>query len=129
MRISDWSSDVCSSDLLAGRVALEADGIGLYRPVAVTRHKGHDGAGIDATAEKAAERHVADHLGHHRGFHGRAQPLRPVRLPRRVVGFRRDPPVALDPVARKYVVEGASVSFRVTLVSDRLITKKTIPYT
>src|SRR3546814_10767631 len=52
MRISDWSSDVCSSDLLAGDVG--------EWPLAVDRVAER----IDDTAEQpAADRHVDDGAG------------------------------------------------------------------
>src|SRR3546814_3634978 len=72
MRISDWSSDVCSSDLVAGRYtvdALRADG---HEPVVLSRATGVDlrtGEGlvpalagaeavVDATNVRSEERRV-----------------------------------------------------------------------
>src|SRR3546814_4734045 len=44
LRISDWSSDVCSSDLLPGvyLMALKAAPLMLLAIYAALRHKGHD---------------------------------------------------------------------------------------
>src|SRR3546814_18982805 len=56
MRISDWSSDVCSSDLLVGKKVLEVEAAGhearCQRRAADLGHReglGHDGA-LDQTA-------------------------------------------------------------------------------
>src|SRR3546814_18024655 len=64
MRISDWSSDVCSSDLLAahlqgGVVARKVDGIAaaprrLAADRAVATHERHRGAREDGEANGAA---------------------------------------------------------------------------
>src|SRR3546814_15784493 len=39
MRISDWSSDVCSSDLGFGKTIGEADGLGLFALDRVAEHQ------------------------------------------------------------------------------------------
>src|SRR3546814_5511834 len=44
LRISDWSSDVCSSDLQ--RAPVRRDGDGPYRPRMLAKHPG-DGAGAE----------------------------------------------------------------------------------
>src|SRR3546814_3752001 len=50
MRISDWSSDVCSSDLLAARIELEAerrDGRRGLQPASGRRRRDHVAPAID----------------------------------------------------------------------------------
>src|SRR3546814_17135521 len=61
MRISDWSSDVCSSDLVAGRYA-RAGRIGVHlAAVDAARHRGDEdvGAVVVARLGKADPRGVA----------------------------------------------------------------------
>src|SRR3546814_7246513 len=60
MRISDWSSDVCSSDLA-----------GIHGARRMLRHHADHAAGIDATGQEGAERHV----GHEADLHRFAHPL------------------------------------------------------
>src|SRR3546814_17512989 len=109
MRISDWSSDVCSSDLRAGSgqsflghevmaVAL-AVGQGERRAVLV------EGPGGEMVAEGLVGVHEADHGG--AGHHG---------LGRRIA--------AGEAQARKSVVEGKSVAVRVDLGGRRSFKKK-----
>src|SRR3546814_14196130 len=95
MRISDWSSDVCSSDLLADRERA-----------------------IDRVLAREPLRHERVVLLDEDG--GALLERRTVSLgppvPQR--------PVAVDPADRKSVVSGKSVSVRVDLGGRRLITKK-----
>src|SRR3546814_2363310 len=68
MRISDWSSDVCSSDLAAGSV-LAADarppgaGAGARLPVAVDRGRAVAGAGRHLAVAQLAARPRAGEIG------------------------------------------------------------------
>src|SRR3546814_5669128 len=55
MRISDWSSDVCSSDLL------ESDGEGLQPALPGPGEQRDDQAGIQAAREQDADRHTRHH--------------------------------------------------------------------
>src|SRR3546814_10057467 len=66
MRISDWSSDVCSSDLRAGRVPVEADlsvpgmpEVFVAGDLASVQQDGKPVPGV-APAAKQMGRHVAD---------------------------------------------------------------------
>src|SRR3546814_15588490 len=95
MRISDWSSDVCSSDLLHLRLYCGAD-----RWPAARRRAA---AGIGAAADRAGR-----DLRGRRGTRSRTGP-----------GCRRS---AID---RKRVGSGKSVSVRVDLGGGRIIKKKT----
>src|SRR3546814_15224623 len=113
MRISDWSSDVCSSDLVA---AERARRLGLVHP---RRHPSRQAAGARAAALPPALRDGAGGLEgsddeadrpEHRAL------LRPGQLRPRLRRPRRD---------RQRVVEGKSVSDRVALGGSRLINKKT----
>src|SRR3546814_14819591 len=106
MRISDWSSDVCSSDLGEGYLATDADDTGEPR----------DDAGRDA---RAVRRAVAGHGGARpgrrpTGVRGRAA-RQPPRLRDRVRAPRRD---------RKSVVLGTSVAVRVDRGGSRSIKKQ-----
>src|SRR3546814_12125544 len=119
MRISDWSSDVCSSDLRiarqgrgAGRRAWRGGGRGeLQRAPAAARAQA--GVGQDArrvSRLRAALRHtVRRRRGSARPSLGRAPP-----------SARRDRRAA----DRKSVVEGKRVSVRVDLGGRRIIKKK-----
>src|SRR3546814_14638537 len=108
MRISDWSSDVCSSDLLGDRAILavvdEAGGAELSRDI-----------GRDIEIEIAILRHGELALGHvdalaaQQTLHA-CEPL--------VVEAARQP--LID---RKSVVEGKSVSVRVDLGGCRSMIK------
>src|SRR3546814_18852366 len=110
MRISDWSSDVCSSDLIAGRV-----------PGAARRGcRADDSAvAIVAAVELSARqgRHRAGDVGHdHAGGAGG-----------RAVARWLDPRstrVAVDLLDRKSAVSGKSVSVREDLGGRGLIKKK-----
>src|SRR3546814_21191520 len=101
MRISDWSSDVCSSDL-SGAVAHASRQV------------------LCAAAIAAAVQAVADDVG--------PRPLLPDRplLPRR--GSARRPPAGIHAARRrkdrKSVVSGKSVSVRVDIGGRRIIKKK-----
>src|SRR3546814_21049616 len=99
MRISDWSSDVCSSDLLDQR-------FGHARVDAVMAHLVADAVGAPAEREfgKIAG---ADH-----------QPLMPVGEPEQVIGAEPRLHI-LEGGDRKSVVEGKSVSVRVNLGGRR----------
>src|SRR3546814_13082902 len=123
MRISDWSSDVCSSDLvspaLAGRVVLQMDQATPAHQ-GVLRHFGQCGedAGLDRRLGLRVDRH-------------RAQAL---RLPGQVVRMATDSeghavranPAGRDvcsacatPLDRQSVVLGKGVAIRVTAVGGR----------
>src|SRR3546814_2927069 len=56
MRISDWSSDVCSSDL----TMVETDRAGAHGSRRRPAHARHHGAGIHATGQERSKRHVGD---------------------------------------------------------------------
>src|SRR3546814_14493586 len=107
MRISDWSSDVCSSDLLGGLVnkavvaALNLQG---GRAVGLT---GKDGGMIRARAMKIA--------GHELGQVGEVDRIDP-----RVITH-------LEAGARQSVVQGKSVSVRVDLGGGRIMKKQNTP--
>src|SRR3546814_11966849 len=104
MRISDWSSDVCSSDLLGiGQQALAVEGHLVRRPqeAQLLRLEGR-----------------LRHLGQADGLEGRRhrwhRPLGTARIAR--IAAQQD---------RKSVVSGKSVSVRVDLGGRRIIKKKT----
>src|SRR3546814_16653773 len=100
MRISDWSSDVCSSDLFKGAVRCRArGGLCLFR-LWPSKAVGHSG--------RAGERAAA---GRRRGCAAE-------------YGAREDDPVAVGARARKSVVWGKSVSVRVDLGGRRIIKNK-----
>src|SRR3546814_20912328 len=104
MRISDWSSDVCSSDLMTRRVVVT--GLRVVTPL---------GVGV----EPVWNRLILGHSGLVRLPDAIA-----ADLPARVAGMvpdKDDDPAGLD---RKSVVEGKSVSVRVDLGGRRIITKK-----
>src|SRR3546814_20168500 len=103
MRISDWSSDVCSSDLLAGLGAQPQAGAadGVLRD--------HRGAGIGGHRFEVTEEIGAEPVA------GQIDARRDGRFRQQFAGF-------LD---RKSVVSGKSVSVRVDLGGRRLINKKT----
>src|SRR3546814_14016976 len=107
MRISDWSSDVCSSDLVGGQ--------GKLQPSGVTRTlNGHD-QGLRKTGETIDDAgleimriaFLADHTKIHAGT-------------KRPSFSTQD-----DTADRKSVVSGKSVSVRVDLGGRRIIKKKT----
>src|SRR3546814_16174849 len=133
MRISDWSSDVCSSDLRAGLFRLSRLPAGVHRRLPEDGGAGHQGGGGGPSdphqrAAPAYEqgghraRSLSAGAGHGielvllRSDAGR-QALRPVRqLPTAVQGFRGSGD-------RKSVVEGKSVAVRVELGGRRIIKK------
>src|SRR3546814_17237217 len=107
MRISDWSSDVCSSDLLAGFAAGRLDHVGvdgaLRQPLDVVQ--------LGGLFVEDFHEQPADDLA--LGF-GIANP-----------GQRRQIALgSIDAEDRKSVVEGKSVSVRVDLGGARIIKKK-----
>src|SRR3546814_12954419 len=114
MRISDWSSDVCSSDLFARRTGERDDGEDSdYR----------SGLRPDAGRTQGAE--VGRTTGRDQGDRGGARPWGPVGKRRIPCGagaseFHRR---AHRRTERKSVVSGKSVSVRVDLVGRRLIKK------
>src|SRR3546814_14182423 len=68
MRISDWSSDVCSSDLIAGAALDEAPGKALGKIAEQWRHIGivkRNGGGIEAVQRHQAARQdgIASQIG------------------------------------------------------------------
>src|SRR3546814_14153021 len=95
MRISDWSSDVCSSDLAVRRPAAARGAGGDRLPAAADGAIVRGGAGDGGGAGRGIARRKA---ARHRG-----------------VGAWRD---------RKSVVSGKSVSVRVDLGGRRIIKKK-----
>src|SRR3546814_4641808 len=99
MRISDWSSDVCSSDLRQHRV-------GARLRVHVDRARRH---ARQSRRHREAEPHRARELVEEFPF------LDDVRARRRIEQCGRD---------RKSVVQGKSVSVRVDLGGLRIIKKK-----
>src|SRR3546814_12303117 len=107
MRISDWSSDVCSSDLRAGAFLLPAlFDLGQRRLLWQQQYPAATGLCLPAR--------------HDRGLHGRqwhAKPEQPVRGIRAECG-------AHWPLDRKSVVTGKSVSVRVDRGGRRIIKKK-----
>src|SRR3546814_16770742 len=123
MRISDWSSDVCSSDLPADlrpdrrlRKDVPSDGV----------HRGHcidRGDGLVADLRAGGGRAVRDRPGRGEGNQGDAQPQGAVRAfaaqgtGTACGGGRGD---------RKSVVEGKSVAVRVASGGRRTIQKKTV---
>src|SRR3546814_17730240 len=109
MRISDWSSDVCSSDLAAGR----------YRRAgahfrALRRDTGRQ------LCPRRPRRTGPDPIAA-AGTGRRARPAATAAEPGREVAARRGQLSALD---RKSVVQGKSVSVRVDLGGRRIIKKK-----
>src|SRR3546814_20883628 len=106
MRISDWSSDVCSSDLKAGR-AEEQDMVQRIAPAARR---------LDEHAQIVARRRLADELvqplGAKRGVD--------IRRPGSARSSRHSP-FQLD---RTSVVLGTSVSVRVALGCRRITKQK-----
>src|SRR3546814_13759799 len=98
MRISDWSSDVCSSDLLRHSAAKRRR----------AGRRGHAFAVDDDRAGKAVDRGAIGAEAH------------PTRGDLRV---GKDPGAVVD---RKSVVSGKSVSVRVDLGGRRIIKKKKI---
>src|SRR3546814_18906529 len=98
MRISDWSSDVCSSDLIAEGDVIEAD-----RPARRLGHRDRGGGRLDGAAR-----------------------LQEVEQPLGRAGGPLDVAHHLGKGAdRKSVVWGKSVSVRVDLVGRGILKKKT----
>src|SRR3546814_16384988 len=106
LRISDWSSDVCSSDLLGRRPDLwQQQRLG-HRHARRACHSLRDAA---APSHRPRRRCSA-------GRHGRGdEPTAPATAPHTDLGPGQD---------RKSVVWGKSVSVRVGLGGRRIITKK-----
>src|SRR3546814_14960936 len=108
MRISDWSSDVCSSDLVARRKLIEAKGKAIGCRI--------DGGGFTRSkvGDINAERRRAVHAAHlaRLGPGGRS-----------VRGSRCDDDDQASGQDRKSVVSGERVSVRVDLGGGRIIKK------
>src|SRR3546814_16937403 len=104
MRISDWSSDVCSSDLLA--MLVRAHGARIDIDIGVELAQPH---GIAASLQQRTERCRSQTFSEG-GNHAAGDEDVP----------RQD---------RKSVVSGKSVSVRVDLGGRRIIKKKTTPET
>src|SRR3546814_15827594 len=107
MRISDWSSDVCSSDLAFGCVLALAPG--LHHERVVDRHAGH----LDALGAELVE--MLDEAG---------QVLLGTGGGERAGDGEKDHLLAVEPADRKSVVERRSVSVRVDLGGRRSSKKK-----
>src|SRR3546814_16387006 len=134
MRMSDWSSDVCSSDL--GPVAAAACGArdGKARGVAVgPRHADRAQHRVEQLAGGAREEGAAlliVHFGPGGEQHQRrtrfAHRQHTARVPLAAghVGAGCQPVLKFVPVARKSVVSGKSVSVRVDSGGRRIIKKK-----
>src|SRR3546814_18618120 len=119
MRISDWSSDVCSSDLRLGRLDLGRIDQALVD--AYARHLRDDPARRPVIVGQLLQvvtdlYHLRDHLPDGGlGFEPWAG-----RAAARVAGYRH-----VRAKDRKSVVEGKRVSVRVALGGRRIIKKKT----
>src|SRR3546814_11607792 len=110
MRISDWSSDVCSSDLERRNLRLACRS--LFGDAAA--EQGSDGAGGQRAPGKGRKERGRFIAGRHDFVR------RPGRARR-----RDDPPVSHSPrPARKSVVQGKSVSVRVEHGCGRILTQK-----
>src|SRR3546814_19927270 len=107
MRISDWSSDVCASDLVQ-----------LVQRLDVETHDAHVERAGDLVGALA---HTGEHdaLGRHAGVQRAAQ-----FADRDDVGTDAGASHPLQDGDRKSVVEGKSVSVRVDLGGRRIIKKK-----
>src|SRR3546814_15870377 len=126
MRISDWSSDVCSSDLRA--------------PMPADRGQGRDYARAVERASRSAEAVLqarasgAPVLEHQRQALQRAtqalEQIRPGASRGLSAAMQRDPALLREAAAgrsgqgRKDVVEGKSVSVRVYIGGRRILQKK-----
>src|SRR3546814_18998897 len=109
MRISDWSSDVCSSDLHVHRIGAARDDVGDERLAA------------DATVDGAPE---IDGVAHKEPVFG-AHPAR--KTPRQFLAHLAQRPIAVrleEEQDRKSVVKGKGVSVRVDIGGRRSIKKK-----
>ena len=82
-------------ELVVVRLA-EPDGEGLHRRAAEPRHRGDDGARVDAAAQEGAEGHVAHEVQADRLVDERGEPLGELRSPRPAVRLEAHVPVALD---------------------------------
>src|SRR3546814_19803279 len=113
MRISDWSSDVCSSDLLALRIHRKIDDLGLLldRLGAGLRH-----IDLDRVAKQRRSDDEDHQQNQHHVYQGHHIDL----------GHRMVCPVAVIKAAddRKSVVKGTRESVRVNLGGRRTIKKK-----
>src|SRR3546814_16340509 len=110
MRISDWSSDVCSSDLLATR---------LQEGLSMAHHAEVDFALLDVNLAGEKSFPIADVLT------GRGIPFAFVTgYGRRGVESRYAPVPVVPKPDRKSVGSGKSVSVRVDLGGRRIIKKK-----
>src|SRR3546814_17066884 len=103
MRISDWSSDVCSSDLIIKQLAGGAGFVRLLRPGRHdNRHVAARAVAADADAGLVPRQPIRVRHGPVKGVFG-------------IVPSTGD---------RKSVVEGKSVSVRVDLGGSRILTQK-----
>src|SRR3546814_14555798 len=72
MRISDWSSDVCSSDLLAARVSLDG---AERRPETGEPAADHDQVGLGVPDQRRARLRARGRVEPERAQHGRGQAI------------------------------------------------------
>src|SRR3546814_20557651 len=115
MRISDWSSDVCSSDLPVPAVGSPIAGIGTGRLVLVDGQAGVDDAKPDVEMIGIVEpAHIGHDIARFRLF------LDPIGL--QGVGEEGERRVGIKD--RKSVVTGKSVAVRVALGGSGIIQKK-----
>src|SRR3546814_12091208 len=103
MRISDWSSDVCSSDLSVTYIITDGDGDTATATLTITINGADDGVTIEGLDADGAELSVDED-----------------DLPARA---------GEAPGDRQSVVSGKSVSVRVDLGGPRLHKKKKTPHT
>src|SRR3546814_17844355 len=110
MRIGDWCSDVCSSDLFVQRVVLEADETVERQAVACQAE--HAAKFVHIYGARAS-----------RGYGLRLQAIEPLMQWRVVDAGKNGLYLYLD-ADRQSVVEGKGVSVSVDLVGRRIIKKK-----
>src|SRR3546814_16085641 len=121
MRISDWSSDVCSSDLPASRI--EKAAAPFDRPSARVLRESRGGVGGDgerARSDRDMGAGDADKIDHQR--HGEDRAAAAYEAEREADDAARQ--TAKQILDRKSVVEGKSVSVRVDLGGRRIHNKK-----
>src|SRR3546814_11156591 len=116
MRISDWSSDVCSSDLRIDPLRRPGRGLGRHaqdhplRPAAQTQPR-RDGEGRGRTGRRAEAEGPPVGISTRRG-------------PQILTTTILELPMAGQDPTRKSVVKGKSVSVRVDIGGRRIIKKK-----